>query len=399
MPRLLNQKETDEIIKLQYDDITRTKIIDLFSNKYDKKTKKIVRKFNTNDKLMLPANTCCNNKRMETTVGRYIYNKKIIEKDFSDVIGFFNEPITKKNLGKIENMISEALLNDVITIKQMKDYLRNTQWMFSFTHILTPGFTSSTYKPDKVVVKRKKQLMKEYKTELENGNAIVGSSMEKELLDLAREKNINDIGFDIFNSGAMGSFDNNYKSLNIMKGPMLDTQTGKYIVSTNNYGDGIAKEEMPIFANSLVNGAYSKGVGTQIGGYMTKKNLASFQSLQLDEAGTDCGTTEYIDIKIDSFNRKLMLYSYIVENNKLILLDQTNIDKYVGRVVKMRSPMCCKSDKICNKCAGELFYKLGIKNVGLTITKESSSLLNKFMKKFHDTTIKTSTLDMDDLIL
>jgi hypothetical protein len=60
--------------------------------------------------------------------------------------------------------------------------------------------------------------------------------------------------------------------------------------------------------------------------------------------------------------------------------------------------MYCISDKICNKCAGELFYKLGIENIGLTTTKVSSTLMNKSLKKFHDVSLKLHEVDLNDII-
>jgi len=75
------------------------------------------------------------------------------------------------------------------------------------------------------------------------------------------------------------------------------------------------------------------------------------------------------------------------------MLDGETIDKYVGKTVKMRSPMFCTDDKICNKCAGELFFKLGIENAGLTTTKATGVILNSSMKAFHDTSLKINKID------
>ena len=41
-----------------------------------------------------------------------------------------------------------------------------------------------------------------------------------------------------------------------------------------------------------------------------------------------------------------------------------------------------KSEKICSKCAGELFYRIGIKNAGLLTSTFSGSLMNLNMKAF-----------------
>jgi hypothetical protein len=80
------------------------------------------------------------------------------------------------------------------------------------------------------------------------------------------------------------------------------------------------------------------------------------------------------------------------------MLDEANIDKFVGKEVEMRSPLYCKSDQICNKCAGELYHKIGIKNAGLLASTMSGSLMNLSLKKTHDQTIRFNKIDVTDYI-
>jgi hypothetical protein len=116
----------------------------------------------------------------------------------------------------------------------------------------------------------------------------------------------------------------------------------------------------------------------------------------LDEVGSDCKTKQTVEILID--NPKEFLLRYIEENGKLILLTPNIVNSYKGKYVKMRSPMFCKSQKICNKCAGELYYKLGIPNFGLVSNIIGTSILNLSMKLFHDTTVKTTEIDINNYI-
>ena len=120
--------------------------------------------------------------------------------------------------------------------------------------------------------------------------------------------------------------------------------------------------------------------------------------MMLDKKNSDCGTHGYKELALTKDNYKLFLYRYIVIGEKLVLLDNEQIHKYIGRTVKLRSPLYCTSNKICSKCAGELFYKLGIENIGLTTTKVSSTLMNKSLKKFHDVSLKLHTVDLNDVV-
>lgn len=119
----------------------------------------------------------------------------------------------------------------------------------------------------------------------------------------------------------------------------------------------------------------------------------------MDKKHTDCGTKSSIDIKITNFNKGLFVYCYIKENGKYKLLTGDNIGEYVGKTVNMRLPMHCCNDKICNRCGGELPYMLDNMNIGLSTFVASGSLLRKSMKKFHDTSVKLSRINIDDLIL
>ena len=86
-------------------------------------------------------------------------------------------------------------------------------------------------------------------------------------------------------------------------------------------------------------------------------------------------------------------YRYIKKGSGIICLTPDIINQYVGTYIELRSPMYCKGECICNKCAGESFYLLGIENIGMTVNKISSVSLNSSLKKFHDQTIHTTVID------
>ena len=143
-----------------------------------------------------------------------------------------------------------------------------------------------------------------------------------------------------------------------------------------------------------------KAVGTQVSGYLAKELSSAMQTEVLGEAGSDCGTTKCLIIKIPSAKTDDYLYRYIYVNNKLVCLTPDIINNYIGKEVKMRSPMYCTAkDCICSKCAGEDFYKLGKKAIGLTATKVATTCTNLNMKKFHENLIKTREIELDDIFL
>jgi hypothetical protein len=163
--------------------------------------------------------------------------------------------------------------------------------------------------------------------------------------------------------------------------------------------DGIDIKDIPAHANSILASQYPASIATADSGYMGKNLLALLQMSELDEYGTDCGTKKLIPTKITKTNKSSMLYTWIDDGNgKLIMLTKDNINKYIGKYVKMRSPMTCTNQKICSKCAGNLFHMLGVKHAGLYAVQISYSALNLGLKAKHDSVVSLFTIDPDNII-
>jgi hypothetical protein len=126
--------------------------------------------------------------------------------------------------------------------------------------------------------------------------------------------------------------------------------------------------------------------------------MAAFQGVELDEEGSDCGTEITLTVKITEKNYKKFLYTYIVEGNKLVCLSPDKIKNYIGKTVKKRSPLYCKTPKICEKCFGRLPYIIGIKKIGLTVSQLAESLKNLSMKRFHSSSVKLGKVNLEECL-
>lgn len=139
--------------------------------------------------------------------------------------------------------------------------------------------------------------------------------------------------------------------------------------------------------------------GTAESGYFNKKIAAAFQGVVLDTIGSDCKTNNTLEVIITDKTKNDFMYRYILDGSKLVLLTGDNINKYINKKIKLRSPVYCVGDKLCNKCAGDLYYKLGVVNVGLATTRVASTLLNMSMKKFHNSTANVSKINLNEIII
>lgn len=69
----------------------------------------------------------------------------------------------------------------------------------------------------------------------------------------------------------------------------------------------------------------------------------------------DCGSDIMLSVDITKRNSKSLLYKYIVDGNNLVCLSGANIGEYIGKQVKMRSPLGCRyTNGVCEICAGKL---------------------------------------------
>ena len=400
--RRITAEEKEYLLSLKPEDITYELGMQLFADHVRKVDGKIIQeksKFEPDDRFVLKAGEYMNDKDIVTTVGSFIFNKFIIEPKFGKLLGYNNNVIDADGLKDLESQLSKLLLDDKITTTDFGDYLDRIQWLgMQFHEPLAASFTMRGLKPVPAVMKRKAELVKENKEALEKGDIMVMSAIEKELVKLAEREIGDDPAMDLYYSGARGSISNNYKQLSIVKGPVFNKTIGKYQFIESNFFDGIKKDEIAAAGTNVINGQYPKSCGTAVSGYKAKQVSSLGQAVVLRKDVLDCGTKGYVEIVIPPSMKAKFMYRYIIEGNKTVLLDDNTIGKYVGKKVKLRSIMYCGCDSgVCMTCAGRLFEKLQIDSIGLTTSTLTGALLNLKMKAFHDTSVKTNEINLDDM--
>lgn len=398
--KITSPKDIEYLVNIKEKDITTSFIMDTFGEF------ETGQRFRPYDIIEIPANSYGpegkkNKKPFVTTVGIWIFNKYFIEEDLFDMFKYVNKTIDKKMYGKLNNEISVAVLEDRLPLETMKRFNMKTQKCMPYISILAPNYTDKMLTCTEVINKKKKELYKKYEEQIKKGDEIAASRMEKELLDFAIEYMGDDSSMDMFISGARGSIGNNFKNMFVMKGVIKDPDPNakqKYNVAMSNYIDGISPDEYALFANSLAAGPYARAKKTENGGYREKLFLRAFQHLTLDPPGSDCGTKRYIEVILTESNINEWMYSYIIESSKLVELTSQNKSKYIGKKVKVRFSALCESKTgICNKCMGNLYYRLDKTNVGTSLTQIPSVQKNIAMKSFHDSTQSLYDMDLEKI--
>lgn len=397
-----DNKDIEYLINLKEDDITTSLIMELFADFG------VHQKYNPYDIITVPTNGYGgkipngkekrNKEPFTTTVGRLIFNKYFIEcePELLDIIGFINDNVGKKVYGKLFDKLGYDVLEDKISIDTYKRFCKRSQKFMPYVSILAPNHSDNMLTITKKINKRKAELIKANQEAFDKGDVIAVDKVSKELLEYARELMKDDPAMDMFLSGAGGSFENNFKNMFIMRGSVQDPDPRKsYNIITSNYVDGVSKEEYSKLANTLAAGPYSRSKKTELGGYWEKLFLTSLQHVVLKEPDSDCGTKRHITLKVTDKNIGSIMYCYVINNDgSLIEITSENKDKFVGKTVKLRfSSMCEAKDGICNKCAGNLFYRLGIRNIGAATPQIPSRLKVLSMKLFHDDQLNFTEMD------
>ena len=394
--------EINKLINLTEEDITLSLIMELFADFG------VHQKYNPYDIVTIPVNSYGgldsngkekkNKTEFTTTVGRFIFNKYFIESEpeLLDMIGYINEDIGKKTYGKLFDSLGYAVLEDRLSVETYKRFCKRCQKFMPFVSILSPNHSMNMLTITKKINKYKAELIAENQEAVNNGDVMVVDKISKELLDYARELLKDDPAMDMFLSGARGSFENNFKNMYIMRGSVQDPDPRKsYNIITSNYIDGVSKEEYSKLANTLAAGPYSRSKKTELGGYWEKLFLTAFQHVVLLDPGSDCKTTRHITMKVTDKNINSIMYSYVINaDGNLTEITSENKNKFIGKTVKLRfSSMCEAKNGICNKCAGNLFYRLGIRNIGAATPQIPSRLKVLSMKLFHDDQLNFTEMD------
>lgn len=341
-----------------------------------------------------------NKNKFITGVGILVFNKFFFESvpELLQYIGYVNQTINKKAYGKIFTRLGYLMMEDKISEPVYKEFCKKSQKVMPYVSILAPNHSDNMLTITTKINKRKAQLLREHAEELnakDDNSVKVFDDISKELLAYARELMADDPAMDMFNSGGGGDFDNNFKNMFIMRGSVKNPDPTKgYNMITSNYMDGISKDEYAAIANTLAAGPYARSKKTEVGGYWEKLFMAAFQHVVLLDPGSDCGTKRYIEMQVTEKNIDSIMYSYAIVGNNLVEITSENRDSFIGKKVKLRfSSMCEAKNGICNKCAGNLFYRLGIRNVGAATPQIPSKLKLLSMKLFHDDQVNFVEMD------
>lgn len=420
--KLLEIKSMDDFKKLNISQ--RDWIVSIFSNRTEKvldkdgnptkKTKIIPSLIPIEGYFILPANTLPNQPEdIETTAGIYVFNMFVIAAAFKHKIPYINHELKAPDISKLNDELAILLTQNKIQVKdELEVYWDNITFISYMTEIFMPGIPVDFIEELPEVKKLKKELCEKYKDEIARGDAaFYADNVEKPLLKLAESILKDHPSWDIYGLDKKPTFSNNYKTCFVSNGPIYNSITEGYDIVTNAFDDGVDRSKYAAYCNQLIYGTYNRAVKTAYGGAQSKVLFSSLSNVKMGDPGSDCGTEKTFKMILEKGKETDYYYVYaknpffgkggssgINSKDKWIELTPEVIKMFIGQEIEIRSPLYCQAERYCNKCMGNLFIRVGLTNANLTSSQISRKIMQKSMKSFHDASVKTVLVNMDQFL-
>lgn len=337
-------------------------------------------------------------KKVETTVGRLIYNKVLFgllwdNKHFP----YINEQFNNKKFENACKLIGQLQIEKKCpseTVSRVIDL--NTEMGMRLSTIYNAGLTSSMMMPSDEFVGYRDKVIDSVKDKvLETGDINLLSDAEDKVIDYAKKYFKNDDMFEMYASGAKAKWDNDFKNLQVSTGALPSIVGGKPVVIFNSLNQGIDPEYLPDWVNVGVKGATDRGLQTALAG-------AEFKDINNAGQGIygyrgDCGSTKGLEeVYTDKF--KLLNRYVIMPDGSQVKVTLDNVDKFLNKKITVRNVIYCrhKDGSYCSHCIGETPFEYMNRDkipIGLLTSDASSKLLNMFMKSTHSLSASTFIIE------
>lgn len=334
--------------------------------------------FTMGDRFMLTEGMIDNYKGdpVVTDVGKFMMNQILLVRAFGDLIPYINGVFKP---GKIDDMVAALIMDKKVNRTMFNTYMNNGLWYGQDGSICTQTWSLKSLGTDPAIEKRKKELLEQYKDQLDD--PLIMSKVEKELVAMDKAWLKDDASMTFFEVAGGKSFNEIRKKMYIMYGLSVafDKNTGHYEWTEHSLEEGWRASSMPVMANDIRRGAYSRGIETAKGGEQTKYIMRTFQEVGIEE--DDCGTKKGVEVLLTDHNAKYYAERYLVDGT---LLTADAMPKYIGKTVRIRSPLHCLTNPgFCYKCCGEKAKKRAVKAIGLDGINFTGKLTQTAMDAMH----------------
>ena len=166
--RLLSDEKKQRLLNIKKEDLTISSITRLFgystnASSKDRKAAFEIKDpdFNLRDFFTLKAKEFTNQTEVQTTVGKFLFNKLFIENtDLTKIVpnGYYNVEVTASNMKKLSKMVANGCMQGLYgIIPTVADYLKAYEfWGLCLVTIVSPSYSLETILPNKQIEAKKK---------------------------------------------------------------------------------------------------------------------------------------------------------------------------------------------------------------------------------------------------
>lgn len=317
-----------------------------------------------------------NGKSVKTILGRALFNATLPEELLNERYGgFIDEQINSK---KYNGDIVPALF-EKYSSQTAADYVTDTENLLRvYTSVYPASLVMSELSRQDLFMDLKKRY--ENAKTLEEKQQII-NEIEARMKDGSLSKEMPMID-NILRSGSRGTPEQ-LRQVLVCKGILQDPQ-GNFLSINESLMEGLEPKEAFMQGFGARKGMMDRSRATSMTGYLYRKLVYAMASVMYDPEVRDCGSDKTVPVKITKSNSKLLEYRYIVENGKLVCLTRDVMPKYIDKTVNLRTPIYCKSHKLCKTCYGDVMHFYNTKFVGILGAESMGERgTQQIMKNFH----------------
>jgi len=278
----------------------------------------------------------------------------IFNKCLPDDYPLVNRVVTKKELIEILTDIKEKY--DPETVRVVLDEVKEKGFRYS-TLFGASLSLQSCYVPDHEKVRDDLYSPSDVKEQIAKVSGKESETILREKFPYAY----------MVESGARGSWDQVRQIvltrgfISNFKGQILKTPVKRSLL------DGLTREEFFLSTFGCRKGLLDVALNTGASGYLSRKLVFTAANALVSETVEDCGTTDLLEVYVDSTKKAKMLVGryYKDASGKLDKITKKNYAQFLGKTIFIRSPIFCRSLEFCHTCYGDLYKTLHSRFVGV----------------------------------
>jgi len=280
-----------------------------------------------------------------TTMGKAILNS-CLPRDFR----FIDIPVTKDIVSKIFLELTNKYDEEVVKMAAMK----LQKYGYKFATIFSPSLTIDALQLPNSIKKQKEKLDQ---MEPEKASQTI-QNMQTETIENLKGTGL----YDLVESGSTKGWSQPTQIL-IAKGIIGDTEGNILQPIKSSFTEGLKPSEYFKASYAARKGIVDKVINTADTGYITRQLVFLLNSIELDPRLVDCKTKHFLELKLTDDIASRLNGRYVLHGDKIVEFDPKEFK--AGKMISLRSPVFCRSPKICHTCYGNLFERHKTQFIGV----------------------------------